>query len=108
MTELDKLEQYVKNRGFDYERIDEEPETEFEKKYGINWHQILVYADRNNSKAKWDAICQYGSYGYKEGLLEVMGKWLLGNNDVKGYLTADEVISMVEEREKNESMDSKR
>lgn len=105
MTELDKLEQYVKNRGFDYERFDDEPDDTIAKTYGINRHQVIVYDEAK--RQKWDAICQYGSYGYEHGLLEVMGYWLLGDNDVKGYLTADEIIAMVEAAE-NESMDCER
>ena len=44
----------------------------------------------------WDAICHTGSYGYKDGLIEVMGLPQC-QDDVIGYLTAEEVLKMVDE-----------
>ena len=43
----------------------------------------------------WDAICHNGSYGHERGLIEVMGLPQCGN-DVIGYLTAAEVLAMVD------------
>ena len=40
----------------------------------------------------WDAVCFTGSYGAQRGLLEVMGSIVTGNDDVEGYLTADEIL----------------
>ena len=40
----------------------------------------------------WDAVCFTGSYGAQRGLLEVMGRVITGNDDVEGYLTADEIL----------------
>ena len=42
----------------------------------------------------WDAVCAEGTYGFKQGLLEVMGKPLLGHDDVEGWLTARQVMKM--------------
>lgn len=42
-----------------------------------------------------DAIYHYGSYGYEEGLLEIMGGLTeeeRGYDEVLGYLTAEEVF----------------
>lgn len=46
----------------------------------------------------WDAICHSGSYGHERGLIEVMGLPQC-NDDVIGYLTAEEVLEMVDEGE---------
>lgn len=44
----------------------------------------------------WDAICHNGSYGHEKGLIEVMGLPQC-DGDVVGYLTAEEVLAMVDE-----------
>ena len=90
MDELDKLEEYLKNNDYEYKRIDETVNSY------LNRHQIIVY---ENGKRSWDAICHIGSYGYEEGLLEVMGDKVLpkGCKDaVCGYLTAQDIIDMLE------------
>ena len=43
----------------------------------------------------WDAICHSGSYGHEDGLIEVMGLPQC-QDDVIGYLTAEEVLNMVD------------
>lgn len=40
----------------------------------------------------WGAVCFTGSYGAQRGLLEAMGRVITGNDDVEGYLTADEIL----------------
>ena len=88
MTELDKLEEYLKANGYEYERIDEEGSA-FAPMF--NRHQIYVYKD---GEVDWDVICHYGSYGYKEGLLEIYGNIVRADlkDGVEGWLTADEII----------------
>lgn len=44
----------------------------------------------------WDAICHSGSYGHENGLIEVMGLPQC-EDDVIGYLTAEEILKMVDE-----------
>jgi hypothetical protein len=44
----------------------------------------------------WDAICHDYSYGHENGLLEIMGLPQC-NDDVIGYLTAKEILKMVDE-----------
>ena len=46
----------------------------------------------------WDAICHSGSYGHENGLIEVMGLPQC-QDDVIGYLTAEDVLKMVDELE---------
>ena len=94
MSELDKLEAYLKKNGYEYERIDEEDESS-----PFNRHQIIVYKD---GKIKWDAICQYGSFGYYEGLLEIYGELVSprDGDSVVGHLKASQVIRRIKRREK--------
>lgn len=87
-NELDKLEQYLIENKIPYERFDEETNTS-----KLNRHQIIVYDNFLKQTRLWDAICHYGSYGYKEGLLEVMGRYITyTDDDVEGGLTADDII----------------
>lgn len=100
MSELDKLEQYLKEHDYPYERIDEEGS----KIPGIipigSRHQLIVYGDKEKSERLWDAICHYGSYGFEQGLIEVMGESVVrGEYSVEGYLTAEEIIQRLEEKD---------
>ena len=56
--------------------------------------QIVV---TEKGKYRWAAICAPDSYGWNEGLLEVMGKPLIGHNGSMGYLTAEDVLKMMKE-----------
>lgn len=81
MTEMEILEDYLKKQGIQYERI-----------IGGSRNQIIVHRD---GKRDWDAICHPGSYGYEQGLLEVMGDRVVRESDldrVCGFLTAQQVI----------------
>ena len=67
--------------------------------YGRRWpemdrggEQIVAYDAAGNRI--WDGICGLGSYGFKQGLIEVMGMQLLGHDDVEGGLTARQVTKM--------------
>ena len=51
----------------------------------------IVVGDRD-----WDAICHSGSYGHEIGLIEVMGLPQC-QGDVIGWLTANDVLKMVDE-----------
>lgn len=90
MSELDKLEAYLKEHGYEYTRedVDGEPYTDV--------HQIVVY---ENGERLWDAVCHSGSYGYSQGLLEIIGEIADIAGDpgaVIGWLKAQEVIDMLE------------
>lgn len=91
LTQLDKLEKYLKENGVKYERIDTK-----------NTHQINV---PNSKDKEWDAICHYGSFGYKEGLLEIYGSIVPENigDTVEGYLTAEDVVKRIDEYEKRKA-----
>lgn len=103
LTQLNKLEQYLKDHGIEYERFDNDDMPvsptityafkEFER------HQICVPGYEAKGR-QWDAICQRGSYGADEGLLEIYGS-LVRESDgdsVVGWLTADDVIARIEGR----------
>lgn len=93
MKELDKLEAYLKEKGFVYERVDRDYKHDVHNK-----HQIIVYKD---GKRIWDAICQWGSYGYSQGLLEIYGSIVFeeDGDSVRGWLTAEEVIERIEKND---------
>ncbi len=98
MTELDKLEAALKERKIKYVREDCEQEIDEKGRIAsMDWHQIIVFG--KNGQRSWDAVCHTGSYGYKQGLLEVMGQPVVRKRDgdsVAGYLTAEEVIRRME------------
>ena len=83
MSELDKLEVYLRDNKYDYQRYD---------------HTIIVNDKKEN---EWDVICHPGSYGYKDGLLEAMGKEIVQKEDseVEGWLTSEEIIRRLEAKE---------
>ena len=62
---------------------------EFKAKSFFDGIQFII-GDRD-----WDAICHSGSYGHENGLIEVMGLPQC-QDDVIGYLTAEEVLKMVD------------
>lgn len=97
MRQLDKLEQYLKDKEIPYKRIDEK---NCNLTHDLNRHQIIVYDVAGHRL--WDAICQKYSYGYEQGLLEVMGDPIVRESDgdsVCGYLTAQDVIDRLEGKE---------
>ena len=87
MSELDKLEQYLKGNGYIYTRIEEDDNR---KEYAI--HQIKVFGQ--DGEYSWDVICQRGSYGFEHGLLEIYGNIVTeeDGDSVVGWLTAEDVI----------------
>ena len=99
MTELDKLEQYLRENHYEYKRIDQdEVLTEDGYTEKTMRHQLIVCV---GDVALWDAICQKGSYGYEQGLLEVMGEPVVlpcDGDSVAGFLTAQDVIDRLERR----------
>lgn len=95
MSELDKLQEYLKRKEYKFERVDRDSA----KGKRNEWHQIIVY---HGDSSKWfDAVCQPGSLGYQDGLLELMGPLSIMRprdkyDSVEGYLTAQEIINRLE------------
>lgn len=73
VSEIAKLARGLKNRGIAYTM-----------RTHVDGLQIVADS--------WDAVCFTGSYGAQRGLLEAMGRVITGNDDVEGYLTADEIL----------------
>ena len=104
MSELDILTQYLKDHNIPFERYDcskEDFEADDECTFYIYRHQICV---PNQQYILWDVICQEGSYGYHDGLLEAFGDIVEANDVVEGYLTTQDIIERIEKRQY--SMDS--
>lgn len=92
LHELDKLEAYLKQHGIQYERFDEDRVIDGDG-CAVNQGRHQIVGDG------WDAICHRGSYGYEDGLLEVMGSRVVPESEgyaVCGYLTAEDVIARLE------------
>lgn len=111
ITELDKLENYLKENDIEYERIDTEMPPDIlmgspviiPRGFGER-HQICV--PHTGSDCDWDVICNYGSYGFEDGLLELMGTLVTEEeyeyDSVVGYLTAEDIIERLETKMNNE------
>ena len=105
MSELDILTQYLKDHNIPFERYDcgKEDDIKLDDEYTfyIDRHQICV---PNQQYRLWDVICQEGSYGYRDGLLEAFGDIVEVDDAVEGYLTAQDIIERIEKHQY--SMDS--
>ena len=94
ISELDKLEEYLKDNEIQYGRYDVEKAFDSDGMLiTMDRHQICV-GEKENGTWDWDVI-QYGSYGFEEGLLEGYGSIFAG---AEGYLTAEDVIKRLEDR----------
>ncbi len=98
ISEMEKLAQYLNENGYTFEIIrGHTPSYRFER------NQIWVWTDETRTDTLFDAICHFGSYGYEQGLLEIMGDRLMteqdGGGSVAGWLTADQVIERLKKWE---------
>lgn len=93
LTQLDRLTMLMMTEKSDVivERTDQEPTFDGRHYVIYNERHDLVIKTKDGEYL-WDAICHPGSYGYEDGLLEVMGDPVT-NNDVEGWLTADEIFA---------------
>ena len=103
LTELNKLEQWLVANNIHYERIDKE-DIPIDEAHPyclaqFEHHQICV-PEYDCERREWDAICNRGSYGAEEGLLEIMGTIVRDDagDSVEGWLTAEDVIERVKEK----------
>lgn len=102
MSELEKLEEYLKSHGYIMKHIvEQKPESNVNFHYfsNIPWRDQIIVYDEDGTRL-WDAVCHFGSYGAEQGLLEVMGD--VTYQDVEGWLTAEDVIKALEERRKRD------
>lgn len=98
LSELNKLEEYLQEHKIKYSRFDQDEVLTEDGSIDKMMRHQLVILDKNG-RALWDAICHEGSYGYEQGLLEVMGSTVVLPSDgdsVAGFLTAQDVIDRLE------------
>lgn len=102
LTEMNKLEEYLKEKDISYTRVDEEGhwDNDLKTQLGVR-HQIRFYLDDNNSEQS--IVCHPYTYGYEYGLLEGLGSlFVRGDDDITGWLTAYDVIDRIENPSKYE------
>ena len=87
MTELEKLKKYLDENGI---------RNEWNSVIS-DMDQIIVYNPKHEIRL-WDAVSHPHSYGGMDGLLEIYGSLC---TDVIGWLTADDVIKIIENHKKN-------
>lgn len=85
MTEMDKLQKWLDENHIEYERRIKEEGI-------IDTNQILI----ETNEVKLSFICHYGSYGYREGLIEMYDFV----EEPIGFLTADDCIKELEGKRK--------
>lgn len=105
MNEFDKLIKLLDDAKIPYERNDDkDPNNTFFAYTGGHPMKRIVYGRDAVYSTKHDMICVcsaiwgYGSYGYEEGLIEIMGLLTPEEEEydsVKGYLTADNVFNRI-------------
>lgn len=92
-TKIENFETMLPEEEFPL--LEEKKENEDFKKYpdfyccrnGIQRNQIRLFTKNHD----FSIICHYGSWGYKEGLLEMR----VDQDDPEGYLTAEEVFEKI-------------
>lgn len=95
MSEIEKLDSMLTELHVNHDMHRRFPsmDKDFSEK---DWGWQITVNDKNFG-GNWDAICGYGSYGFKDGLLEVMGD-ILDTNGVEGWLTADRVMELAKKK----------
>lgn len=94
LNEMNKLETYLKDNKIKYSRIDNPGIFMMGRMIGEQ-HKIQV--NDENGNWIWDVICNDGSYGFSEGLLEYWSKKEADKGgDVSGWLTAEDVIQKIQ------------
>lgn len=93
MTEMNKLEQFLKNNGVVYDR-----------EYRAGGEIIKVYDSAEKHDVLWDAIINDFSYGRVDGLLEIYGSIVdkEADDSVEGWLTAEDVIKRYQKAKRME------
>lgn len=92
MTEMQKLDILLNHAKVPHTYGRRWPEMDRPDRRHDGGEQIIAYDAAGNRI--WDGIWGWGSYGFEQGLIEVMGAQLLGHDDVEGWLTARQVTKM--------------
>lgn len=84
LKELDKLAALLEAENIPYEKYT----------WDIGEETCHMVVSPNMHNRKVDAVCHSFSYGGKQGLLEVLGSANINlpNDDVKGWMTANEAF----------------
>lgn len=115
MTELEKLDRYLTEHKYPHVP-NHLPYFDADGKLIVSeFNQIVVFErsvefkgsfheistrelDAAGCSRSWDAICYFGTYGHADGLLEIAGDIVEGDEGVEGWLTADDIIARLEAR----------
>ena len=109
MSELDKLQEYLVNKGYVVKRRDKEPPNKYGararrrggERYGYGEiHELSVYREGQDN-IWFSASCSWGNCGYKEGLIELICACSIihpkdPHDSWEGWLTAQEIIDRLE------------
>lgn len=99
LKELDKLEKYLIEHRIEHNRYDSDGKWDAGNGLVIEMDRHQICVPEEGERCKLDAICQKGSYGCNEGLLEIYGEIVDEEKDgdtVVGYMTAEDVIKRLE------------
>ena len=99
MTEMQKLDVLLKHAkvphtyGRRWPEMDRPDNQEFLPGGRYDGGEQIITYDAAGNRI-WDGIWSWGSYGFEQGLIEVMGTQLVGHDDLEGWLTARQVTKM--------------
>lgn len=96
-TELDRLQEYLIARRITHDRVDEEESIDEAGRVLVS-DRHEIYVPEEGEECRWIAVCQRGSYGWKQGLIEIYGEIVMpeDGDSVAGNLTAADVIKRME------------
>ena len=93
-NEFEKLEKYLKDNDYIYERLDKVNSSIKDEER--DYHQLIAFT---KSDDMFDVVISKSlhSYGYEKGLLELSGCLVKSKDDnSEGFLTADDIIKRLE------------
>ena len=104
MKDIDRLRAKLDEAGIPYESY-KEPLKPWEIKILSSFYvdgmeeeysrNQIIYGRIDENTWKLDAIDQFGSYGHREGLIEVWGQLGMDSNGDPLVMTADEVFEII-------------
>lgn len=98
LEEFNKLVCYLSDNGYTFNTraVSTQMYSEGEKVHDMDQNTLNVYEDNDQG---WKIRCSLGSCGYELGLLEEEG--LLGTDETIGYLTAQNIIDLIEKKRRD-------
>ena len=102
MNELDKLRNMLDNEHIPYEsfkNIYNPKEIDYNCEYYNNCGKYkrnqIIYEQYDKHNWKFDGICQLGSYGYENGLIEAYGDLIINKYNDIAVLKAEEAFDII-------------